>query len=173
LKDNKSISLLNLSSGEVYDTGLKHSDNRFMQRGDKMYAHGIEKLVDVLSKGEFKIVLNMFDSSTVDYYNRLMVPFKNVTPGMATSNRSKLKKKLIENGFMLEYKGKLMLNPYVFIPRGDKNIRNCNWLTQRAWKYLVEDCNTTSEEIEEHAEMLFGKPDKSDWLKIKDRFCKA
>ena len=50
-----------------------------------------------------------------------------------------------------------MLNPFIFVPRGDKNIPNSQHLTQRVWKYLFEDANLGSDEVVAHAERLFGK----------------
>lgn len=155
--DEKIISVTNLETGEVFDTNLKLHDNKFQIRGHKMYNSGIIGLIDVLTKEECKLIINSFDSDNVDYCNIYIKPFSEITIEMDKASRSRLKKKLIENRIMLDYNKKLMLNPYTFIPRGDKNIFNCNYLTQQVWKYLVEDCNNYSEQMEKHRRHMFEK----------------
>lgn len=174
MKDTRSISLTNLETGEIHSTNMKFSDDKFMRKGAKMYVDSLKGLVDLLTKDEFKTLLDLFSTDNVDYCNVLIKPFKDVTSNMHTSNRSKFKKKLIENGVLFEYQNKLMINPFLFIPRGDRNIKNCNWLTQKVWTYLVEDCSAKVDNIEEHIEHIFGKQSKSDWLKLNNgMFIKA
>ena len=67
-----------------------------------------------------------------------------------------------------------MLNPYTFVPRGDNNIVNCNYLTQQVWKYLVDDCNNYSDAIEKHMHRIFDTTEKKEThIKIKNKFYKA
>lgn len=174
MADERSIALINFESGEYFDTKIKFKDNRFIARGHKMYNFGITALIDVLSKEEFKTIVNSFDSENVNYYNIYTKQFSEITPLMEKSNRSKLKKKLIEKRFLLDYNGKLMLNPYTFVPRGDNNIVNCNYLTQQVWKYLVDDCNNYSDAIEKHMHRIFDTTEKKKThIKIKNKFYEA
>lgn len=154
--DNKSISFTNLNTGEVMPTDLTLSNDRHLQRGYKMYNIGIEYLVNNLSKKELLVTLNLYGSETVDYHNRLIGKFAKLTPDLDTAVRSRLKKKLIELKVLGEYNKSLMLNPFIFTPKGDKNIKNCQWLTQRAWKYLFEDKDSGVEELDEYIEHVFG-----------------
>lgn len=168
MKDNRSITLSNLETGELLDTNLKFNDDRFIQRGYKMYNDGIEYLIMNLGKQELLATMRLYDKTTVDQFNILTKPFNKLTPNLDTAVRSRLKKKLLHLGILGEVNKKLMLNPFTFIPKGTKDIRNCNWLTQRAWKYLFEDHDTGTEDIKAHADMMFGLEleQKSKWIQV-------
>lgn len=155
--DTRSITAINLESGETFNTDLKFKDNKFTVRGYKMYNASIDVLVDVLTKDELKAALKLFGSDTIDYHNLLIGPFHKLTSQMSKSTRSKFKKKLFDHGIMAECQGKLMLNPFIFLPKGDRNIRNSGHLTQRVWKYMFEDANSAGEDVVVHAEHMFGK----------------
>ena len=154
--DTRSITAINLDTGETLSTDLKLSDNRFTTRGYKMYNASIDVLVDVLTKDELKAALKLFGSKTIDYHNILIGPFHKLTAQMSKSTRSKFKKKLFDHNIMAECNGKLMLSPFVFVPKGDRNIRNSGHLTQRVWKYMFEDANAAGEDVIRHAEHMFG-----------------
>ena len=161
-----SVALTNLNTGEVYETDIKLPDNRYTIKGYKMYQNGVKALIDILTKTELKLVIDMYGVHSVDYNNILTKGFKEFTKDMADSTRSRFKRKLIDNGIIGEYKKKIMLSPYIFLPKGDKNIRNCNHLTQRVFKYVFMDADTGSEEVIEHAEKIFGNFDKSEFLHV-------
>ena len=155
--DTKSIAALNLDTGELFTTDLKLHNDKFLQRGYKMYNNGIEYLVQNLSKKELLLTLGLYGSATIDYHNVLIKPFSKLTNELDPASRSRLKKKLFELGVLGEYNKKLMLSPFLFIPKGDKNIKNSHWLTQRAWKYLFEDMNAVNEELEAYIDHVFGE----------------
>ena len=164
--DTRSITLTNLNSGEVFPTDLKLANTKFLQRGHKMYNQGIDYLLDRFTNTEIKLAISIFDSKYIDYHNLLICKFSQILPNMDPSHRSKLKRKLINNQVLQEHNKKLMLNPYIFIPRGDKNIVNSQNLTQRVWKYLFEDMNTGTEEVIAHAEHMFGTSKQSNYIHI-------
>ena len=118
--------------------------------------NGVLQLVDKLTKNEFKLVLGMYDKQTINRYNVLTKPFKYFTPDMADSTRSRFKRKLIEEGIIGVYGKHIMLNPYIFISKGDKNIRNCVYLTQQVWKYMFMDVDAGNDAVNVHAEHIFG-----------------
>lgn len=153
----KSISISNLETGEVFDTNIRLNDDKFMARGYKMYNDGVIRLFTAFTKTEAIKAIELFDEKTVDRFNILVGKFSDYTSEMHKTDRSKFKKKLIDNEIIQEFNKKIMLNPYIFIPKGDKNLKNSNYLTQRVWNYLFLDCNSKSEEIEKHAELMFGK----------------
>ena len=146
---------------------------RFLQRGYKMYNNGVIALIEVLTKDEIKRIIALFDSTCIDYNNILTKSFLQLTSDMSKAARSRYKHKLIDNRVMQECNGKIMLNPFIFVPRGDKNIPNSQHLTQRVWKYLFEDANVGSDEVVAHAERLFGKlPGPTKLLVGSDNFTK-
>ena len=154
---NNILAVVNLSTGEVHgDLKEKQKDNRFIRRGFKMYNQGIESIIENFTKGESLKIIRMFDSERVNRFNILNLPFKDYTEDMHTTDRSKFKKKLIENGVICEHNKLMMLNPYMFVPRGTKDIINCNYLTQQVWTYLFEDLNKDNEAIINHAKIIFG-----------------
>ena len=165
---DRSVSVLNLESGEVLDTDLKFNDNKYIIRGYKMYNKGIEYLIKILTKDELLAVINIFNSDTIDYNNLLIGPFHKLTPQLSKSARSKLKKKLMDENVLGQYLDKrLMLNPFIFIPRGDANVHNSKHLTQRVWKYLFEDLTSTNDAVLKHVEHMFGKlPDSSTHIRV-------
>ena len=134
---------------------------------NEMYQTGVEYLIKNLNKKELLTTLALFSADTIDKFNLLVGPFNKLTPNLDPATRSRLKRKLIELNVLGECNKKLMLNPFTFIPKGTKDIRNCNWLTQRVWKYLFEDADNTSEEIIEHSELIFGEIGiKSKYIKV-------
>ena len=153
----KSISISNLETGEVFDTNIRLNDDKFMARGYKMYNDGVIRLFTALTKTEAIKAIELFDEKTVDRFNILVGKFSDYTSEMHKTDRSKFKKKLIDNEIIQEFNKKIMLNPYIFIPKGDKNLKNSNYLTQRVWNYLFLDCDGKSEEIERHAKLMFGE----------------
>ena len=157
LMDVNSLALIDLKTGETQSVNGTMPNTKFLQRGHKMYNTGVLGLIELLTKEEIKRTILLFDSSVIDYNNILMKPFLELTKGMSKAARSRYKHKLIDNRVMQECNGKLMLNPFIFVPRGDKNITNSQHLTQRVWKYLFEDANLGSDEVIAHAERLFGK----------------
>ena len=166
---SKSITLTNLNSGEVHnvDINIETSANkRFKIRGYKMYNNGVMSLIDVLTKDEFKRVIGWYEPKTIGYCNMLNVTFLKLNESMTKQKRSALKRKLIEEKIVLEYNKKLMINPFIFDSREDKNIHNCGYLTQRVWKYMVEDCSVGTDEVIAHAEHLFGELNSSDFIKV-------
>ena len=155
--NSSSIAIVDLNSGEMVNlTGVMPS-TRFLQRGYKMYNNGVIALIEVLTKEEVKRTIGLFDRNCIDYNNILTKSFLQLTSDMSKSARSRFKHKLLEHNILQEYNGKLMLNPYIFIPRGDKNIPNSQNLTQRVWKYMFTDATAYSEEVYAHTELLFGK----------------
>jgi len=133
-----------ISTIQYKDINVTVSDNRFPTQGQKMYDTGLVKLLKVLSNTEVLRLVQMHETTAiVGKHNLLQIPFKDATPDMNPSTRSKLKKKLIEVGVIHEFgKNKIMLNPYMFLPRKDKNIQNSQYMTQRLWKYIVEDADS-------------------------------
>lgn len=164
--DTTSISISNLESGEVYETDLKLSDNRYGIKGYKMYNNGVMSLIDILTKSEMKQTIELFGGKSINYYNVLMAPFHKLTSSMSKAARSRYKHKLLDGGIIIEYNKRIMLNPFIFNSKGDKNIRNCVYLTQRVWKYMVEDSAAGTNEVVAHAELIFGEFKQSDFLSI-------
>lgn len=152
-----SIALVDLETGETKALNGVMPNTKFLQRGHKMYNTGVLGLVEIFTKEELKRTILLFDSNIVSYDNILMKPFLELCSDMSKAARSRFKRKLIDNHVLQECNGKLMLNPFIFVPRGDKNIPNSQHLTQRVWKYLFEDANVGSDEVINHAERLFGK----------------
>ena len=155
--NTNSIALSNLESGEVFNTDLKLHNTRFGIKGHKMYNNGVLMLIDVLTKSEMSQTINLFEAKSVDYHNLLLLPFHKLTSGMSKAARSRYKRKLIDNDVIAICGKRVMLNPFIFIPRGDKNIKNSIYLTQRVWKYMFEDANSAGEDVTAHAEHMFGK----------------
>lgn len=153
------ITAVNLDTGETTDTNVElkqGGDNRFPTQGQKMYDTGLIKLLKALSANEVIRMVELHEqTSMVGKCNILQVPFRVATADMATAARSKLKKKLVEEGIIHEFsKTQVMLNPYMFLPRKDKNIPNSQYLTQRLWKYVVEDSDAYIPELEVFQETI-------------------
>lgn len=155
--DLNSLALIDLNTGETQNINGVMPSTRFLQRGYKMYNIGVLGLVEVFTKEEIKRTILLFDATTIDYNNILMKSFLEVTKDMSKASRSRFKHKLMDNQVLQECNGKLMVNPFVFIPRGDKNIPNSQHLTQQVWRYLFTDSNIGSDEVLAHTQRLFGK----------------
>lgn len=169
--DNSTIDNLNIEDFTLEKTVITDLEKRVVKNeesGYKMYNDGVIKLFTALTKAEALRAVSFYDSDTIDKFNILNMKFVKYTEDMDKSDRSKFKKKLIENDIMHEFNGKIMLNPYMFLPKGDKNVLNCNYLTQKVWNYLFIDCDSKSDEIEKHVETMFGKNalHSSDYIKV-------
>ena len=165
--NTKSIAILNLQSGEILDTKHKFRDTRFKRRGQGMYNRGVIELLDVLSKDEIKRIVSMYSSDNVDMANIFVNPFRSMTAEMSRSSRSNFKKKLIDSRIIGEFNKKLMLNPFIFMPRTSKSIRNNQYLTQLAWEWLFEDNTKYDDELQDFVEHSFDyKFNKSGMLYV-------
>ena len=158
---NNEIALVNLATGETFDTKIKQQDNKFRQRGYTMYNTGIVGLLQKLTNSESIILIQSFNATFIDYNNIYTKTFSKVFSTLDKSTRSRLKKKLLENEIIFEHNGKYMLNPYMFIPRGDKNVHNSIYLTQQVWKYLVGESNSRADDVLKHFRNMFGVDDKN------------
>ena len=149
-----SITVTNLNCGEVIETELElkfGGDNRFMAQGQKAYTTGMLELLEVLQASEIKRMVSMHNTTKViGKCNIFQMSFREATLDMSPNTRSRLKKKLIEGKVIHEFgKDKIMLNPYIFLPRKDKNIHNSQYMTQILWKHTVEDKDCYVDGLEE------------------------
>ena len=169
------ITVANLETGETSDhpVELKQAgDTRFPTQGQKMYDTGLVKLLKVLSNSEILRLVQMHEATAVvGKHNILQIPFRAATPDMNPSTRSKLKRKLVEEGVIHEFsKTQIMLNPYMFLPRKDKNIHNSQYMTQRLWKYVVEDSDSYIDGLDEfQEEILPGTLKDKDKIRIQGK----
>lgn len=154
--NTNSVAVGNFETGEMLETNLKLPDTKFGIRGHKMYNNGVLMLIDVLTKAEMAQTIELFDSKSIDYNNLLVAPFHKLTKDFSKAARSRYKRKLLDNSIAAMNGKQMMLNPYIFIPRGDKNIQNSKHLTQRVWKYMFEDADAAGEDVIRHAEHMFG-----------------
>ena len=155
------ITIANLNTGEVVETDVEiyeKRDQKFIIRGHKMYDKGVEDLIKALTKQEALTVIGWHkDTDIVGLNNIFKVNFRTLTMDMSRSSRSKFKRKLIDAGVLLEYGSykRMLLNPYMFLPRIDKNIHNSQYLTQRAWNYLENDKDSYTEDVRAHIHHMF------------------
>jgi hypothetical protein len=116
------------------------TQKKFLVRGQKMYIWKLDDLIDVLSKQELKTFMKMCnDTENISNANLLLESFKYFTEDMTTVARSRFKKKLLDSGAIHDHHGLLIINPFILVPRQDKNIPNFQYLVQRIYKYLVQD----------------------------------
>ena len=153
--NTNSITISNLETGELFNTKHKIPNDKFAIKGAKMYTNGVELLINSLSKKEMIQAIAIYNSDYIGYNNVLSDVFKFVSPDMTVVERSKFKKKLIDSNIILIYRAKIMLNPFIFIPKGDRNIKNSVYLTQRVWKYLSEDITAANDDILNHTKHIF------------------
>ncbi len=155
------IDVLNKGTGEIQNTEIllkKNNNTRFPVKGLKMYLANLPDMVDLLTKRELKILFNLYaDDNLVTRAGIIKVPFKNLTEKFDVSDRSKFKRKLLEHNILMVYRNKLMLNPFIFTPRNDKNIENFQWKVQQIYKYLGADTNIYFDEIDNFVNTIFGK----------------
>lgn len=162
MQSESRIALFSLDTGEIGEIKGRLPDNKFIARGHKLYSNRLLDMVEFLTKDEMKQTISLFDNEHIDCNNICTDSFLRITKDMSKEARSRLKRKLIDNMILQEYMGKIMLNPYIFIPRGDLNVRNSKHLTQRVWRWLFQDKDAVSDEIAKHTERLFGRKNKKE-----------
>ena len=146
----------NTRTGMFNTQDRKKTAKKFQIGGKMGYIGSINKLLDLLTKNELKLILKWFSEDTSPT-NLLEKSFTKLTPEMDRFARSKFKRKLINNLIIAEHKNRIMLNPYIFAPTSTSH--NYSHLTQGLWKYLFEDKDTTNDEIIFHEDDVFGLPD--------------
>ena len=153
------ISITTLNNGEVNDVKIKVDtkyNKKYMVRGQKMYTKTVIDLIKNLTKQEVIEVIGWHDDTSICGYNNILkIPFLKITSDMDKSSRSWFKRKLLDANIILEYNKLIMMNPYIFVPREDKNIENSAYLTQRVFKYLAEDKDVSDDNIESNVELIF------------------
>ena len=171
---NRIISEPNLTTGEITTAYISKDvpiefnfdrDARFIVKGYKMYQQGVELLLTVLTNSEALRITRIYNGNDVDYNNILTKPFRDLTADMKPNKRSAFKHKLLSTGIISEYNKKIFINPFVFVPRKDRNVKNSQYLTQRLWKYIVEDVDSADAAVVELSYEIFGRPkDNKDML---------
>jgi len=140
---------------EAHDEKTKY-EKKFAKGGKMGYVRHFETLLDILTKRELKLVLEMFREYT-DEFNLLTSSFRDITKDMDRFARSKFKRKLIDLFIIQEHRGRIMLNPHIFRPTTTKY--NGIYRTQGLWTYLFENKDNYTEEIIFHEDDVFGIPD--------------
>jgi hypothetical protein len=156
VEDNNEVKY-NLNTG-VFDTqDIKRTKKKYTIGGKMGYIGSISKLLDILSKKEMKMIIEMFQNHT-DGNNLLTSLFADLTSEMDKSTRSRFKKKLIDKLIMSpEYRGRYMLNPYIFKPTSTKH--NYQHLTQKLWTFLFVNKDKLNDEVVFHEDDVYGLPD--------------
>ena len=115
--------------------------SRFAQKGARMYHKRFRDVLEGLSKKEALMLIDLVDmSDKMTAGNVLKVKrLSELFPDVDRAVLSRFKKKLYDLGVLDDYRGRFMLNPFLFKPRNDKNIRNFQYLVQQAWLYLFVD----------------------------------
>jgi len=131
-----------------------------------MYNKGVLGLLESLSKSEITRIIDMYDSETVNTANILTKPFRVLTSDMNKVSRSNFKKKLLDSDVIGEFNKKIMLNPYIFMPRNDSLIKNNQYLVQQTWRYMFEN-EKYNDEIIKFAEHIFNYDfSHTDYMKV-------
>ena len=79
-----------------------------------------------------------------DGYNIVKSSWKDIAKDITSdqSRISKTIKQLKDLNFIAKIEGKYMVNPFIVLPRYDRNERESQWLCQQVWKLYTEDMNT-------------------------------
>ena len=92
----------------------------------------LEHLLEILTKNELKRFLRIASRASVNDYNILNKKFKDFTKDIHDTDRSRFKRKLIDNKLIVDSGNTIMLNPTMFIARStDKSI-------YKLWDFLSE-----------------------------------
>ena len=156
------ITVTNLSSGEITETKIEIKQkvkDKYPIGWFKMYTKGVKDFVLALTKQEASTVLDWHDNSEIVGPNNIFKDsFRFITKDMHKDSRSRFKRKLIDSNIIIEYgkPKKIMLNPYMFMPRQDKNIDNSQYMTQRAWLYVSEDKDIWTKDLDDFINTIFS-----------------
>ena len=143
----------NQDNGVFNTQDIKKTPKKWVIGGKMGYIGSIDKLLDLLSKKEMKFILDWFANHS-NGNNLLTSTFTKLTSNMNRSSRSRFKKKLSDNMIIQEYRGQIMLNPFIFKPTSTSH--NYAHLTQQLWKYLFMDKDTGSDEVRFHEDDVYG-----------------
>lgn len=152
------IEIINTQTGKIisYDIDKLRTPYKYKRRGRMLYCNTFKLVLDKLTNTEAKLIMSIANEY-IDLNNIMTVSFSKATPKFDASRRSKFKKKLLENQIIEKIDNKIILNPYVFIPSGDKNIHNSIYLTQHIWDYLFIDKDKEyDDEVVSHVYTVFG-----------------
>lgn len=78
-----------------------------------------------------------------DGYNIVKASWKDIAKDITSdqSRISKTIKQLKDLNFIAKVESKHMVNPFIVLPKYDKNERESQWLCQQVWKLYTEDMN--------------------------------
>ena len=122
------------------------------------YPRSMEEAVLLLNKTELLMLLNINVSSrgiildNWKYISNQMPTAKSMSPAYTSQVKSALEK----NGFIIKYKKRFMLNPYVILPQYNEDDANARWEAQRVWKFLTEDKDCWFNGIDDVIEHMFS-----------------
>lgn len=143
-------------TGEVGNTIIAlsdYTDRKYPNKGyNSMYVNKLEGLMDLSKTAQrlfFAIIKN------VDEWNRIIGRWKDFTDD-PVPNISKAKKELMEAGFIAKLGKAWVLNPYIVLPRYQKNYMNSQYEVQQIWTRYVEDMNAYYDGIDDDAEELYN-----------------
>ena len=128
--------MINTKTGEIIPPRPRRATVKLKSEKGRVVRKGMRVIIEEFSKSEQKIIMNIIESNFIDPYNIFRAPFKFFTQNMKTSNRSKLKKKLIRNGVIYEYNKKLMFSPEILIPKA-RDDYDTGSILQYVWYYIT------------------------------------
>lgn len=152
----KNVNMVNHNTGEVGSLGICITDNtdrRYpMQGHSQVYCTKLENIIE-LSKNAQKLFFAL--THKVDESNIIIGKWKDFID--APANRiSTAKKELIEQGFVAKLGKVMVLNPYVVLPKYQKQNPNSQYEIQRIWTRYLEDANAYYDGIDNDAHILYG-----------------
>lgn len=151
----KRLDLYNENTGEVGSMTIatyEDINRRYPMNGHKQAYFGtLEQIVD-LSKTAQKLFFALVRN--VDEWNRVIGKWKDLTSEPA-NYVSKAKKELEEAEFIAKIGKVWVLNPYIALPKYQKNYPNSQYEVQRIWTLYIEDADAYYEGIHEDAKELY------------------
>jgi len=121
-----------------------------------VYMKTLANIVE-LSKPAQKLLFKLMESKHRTEYNILIVKWKDIGSELGYNQQytSKIKKELEDKEFILKYRRRYMLNPYVVLPLQCKVDDINQWKTQMIWKKLAEDKDNWYDGIYEDMREIF------------------
>ncbi len=155
-KKLKRFDMINQNTGEVGSMAVTIAEDinrRYPMNGHKqVYVTQLENLTEVSKTAQrlfFALIKN------VDEWNRIVGKWKDFIDAPA-NHISTAKKELDEAGFISKLGKCWVLNPYVALPKYQKNYPNSQYEAQRIWTRYLEDANAYYDGIDADAIELYG-----------------
>lgn len=149
----------NKDTGEVHETITTQTEYIYRRPVNGYKGTYMNTLLSIVERSKMAGRLFRVLVHNVNDYNRVEVKWSSLTDDDA-SNISKAKKELADHDFIAKIGKAWVLNPFMVLPRYQRDCPQAQAEVQQIWRRYVESMNDWYDGIDEDAKELYGAEPK-------------